>query len=221
MLAKDLISDLVPALRTSDSGLDALNWMEVFRVSHLPIVNNKELLGLITDTDIFDLNKPEESLGNHKLSLTSPYVFYNQHIYSVIEMASRLQLTVIPVLSENMEYQGLITQTDLLKNYANLIAAHTPGGIIEIEMPAYDYSISEIARIIEDTDTKVLSFYVNQLGEDDPLKITIKLNREDITPVLRAFDRYDYSVTASYSEHSVADEVVKKNYDALIRYLNV
>lgn len=221
MLAKDLISDLVPSLRTSDSGLDALNWMEVFRVSHLPIVNNKILLGLITDTDIFDLNKPEEPLGNHQLSLTAPYVFYNQHIYSVIEIASRLQLSVLPVLNQDKEYLGLITQTDLLKNYAELIAAHTPGGIIEIEMPAYEYSISEIARIIEDADTKVLSFYVNQHEEDGPLKITIKLNREDITPVLRAFDRYDYSVTASYSEKSTVDEVVKKNYDALIRYLNV
>ncbi|TLX76986.1 CBS domain-containing protein [Labilibacter sediminis] len=221
MLAKDLISDIVPALRTSDSGLDALNWMEVFRVSHLPIVNNKEFLGLITDTDIYDLNKPEEPLGNHQLSLTSPYVFYNQHIYSVIELASRLRLTVIPVLAENKDYLGLITQTDLLKNYADLIAVHTPGGIVEIEVPAYDYSFSEIARLIEDTDTKVLSLYVKKDEAGDLLNITIKLNREDITPVLRAFDRYDYTVTASYSEHSTVDEIVKKNYDALIRYLNV
>ncbi len=221
MLAKDLISDLVPALRTSDSGLDALNWMEIFRVSHLPIVNNKEFLGLITDTDIYDLNKPEQALGNHQLSLSKPYVFYNQHIYNVIEIASRLRLTVVPVLSDNMEYMGLITQTDLLKVFAELIAAHTPGGIIEIEIPATDYSISEIAQIVEDTDTKVLSFYVNQDEDSGVLKITIKLNREDITPVLRAFDRYDYTVTASYSESSTIDEVVKKNYDALIRYLDV
>jgi len=221
MLAKDLISDIVPALRTSDSGLDALNWMEVFRVSHLPIVNNKDFLGLVTDTDIYDLNKPEEPLGNHKLSLTAPYVFPDQHIYTVIELASRLQLTVIPVLSSDKNYLGLITQSDLLKNYAELIAVHTPGGIVEIEVPLYDYSISEIARIIEDTDTKVLSFYVNQNEINNTLKITIKLNREDITPVLRAFDRYDYTVLASYSEHNSVDEIVKKNYDALIRYLNV
>ncbi len=221
MLAKDLISDIVPALRTSDSGLDALNWMEVFRVSHLPIVNNKDFLGLVADTDIYDLNKPEEPLGNHKLSLFSPFVYQHQHIYAVIELAARLQLTVIPVLDNKKEYQGLITQTDLLKNYADLIAVHTPGGIVEIEVPTYDYSFSEIARIIEDTDTKVLSFYVNQDEVEDTLKITIKLNREDITSVLRAFDRYDYRVTASYSEHDTVDEVVKKNYDALIRYLSI
>ena len=221
MIAKDLISDIVPALRTSDSGLDALNWMEAFRISHLPIVNNKRFLGLVSDTDIYDLNKPEEPLGNHKLSLMTPYVFYNQHIYSVIELASRLKLSVIPVLKENKDYLGLITQTDLLTNYAQLIAAHTPGGIIEIEVSSHDYSIAAITRIIEDSDTKVLSFYVNQQEFSDILKITIKLNREDITPVLRAFDRYEYNVTASFTEYGNEDEVVKKNYDALIRYLNV
>ncbi|WP_066630378.1 CBS domain-containing protein [Labilibacter marinus] len=221
MLAKDLISDIVPSLRTSDTGLDALNWMEVFRVSHLPIVNNKQFLGLVSDTDIYDLNKPEEPLGNHELSLTTPYVFDNQHIYTVIELVSRLQLTVIPVLQRNNEYIGLITQADLLKNFADLIAVHTPGGIVEIEVPSYDYSLTEIARIIEDADTKPLSFYMSQDVINDVLKITIKLNREDISPVLSAFDRYDYKVTASYSENDSVDEIVKKNYDALIRYLSV
>jgi len=42
MNAKNLISDVVPALKTSDTGAQALNWMEIFRISHLPIVNNKE-----------------------------------------------------------------------------------------------------------------------------------------------------------------------------------
>ena len=63
MLAEDLLSNVIPALKTSDTGLDALNWMEVFRVSHLPIVNNADFLGLISDSDIYDLNKAEEPLG--------------------------------------------------------------------------------------------------------------------------------------------------------------
>ena len=81
MLAKDLISEVVPALKTSDTGLRALSWMEIFRISHLPIVNNKEFLGLISDTDIYDLNMANEPIGNHHLSLFSPFVTSDQHIY--------------------------------------------------------------------------------------------------------------------------------------------
>ena len=45
MLAKEMISDVVPAVKTSDTGQTALNWMEIFRVSHLPIVNETRLPG--------------------------------------------------------------------------------------------------------------------------------------------------------------------------------
>ncbi len=61
MLAKEMISDVVPAVKTSDTGQTALNWMEIFRVSHLPIVNEHDYLGLISDSDIYDLNQPEEA----------------------------------------------------------------------------------------------------------------------------------------------------------------
>ena len=98
MLAKDLMSDVVPSLKTSDTGIQALSWMDIFRISHLPIVNNNEFLGLISDKDIYNLNMVDEPIGNHRLSLFSPYVFEDQHIYEVIEVASRLKLSVVPVL---------------------------------------------------------------------------------------------------------------------------
>ena len=63
--------------------------MDIFRISHLPIVNNLEFLGLISDKDIYDLNMAEEAIGNHKLSLFSPYVLLHQHIYEVIEIVSQ------------------------------------------------------------------------------------------------------------------------------------
>lgn len=221
MLAKELISDMVPALKTSDTGLDALNWMEVFRVSHLPIVNNKSFLGLISDSDIYDLNKAEEALGNHSLSYARPYVFDHQHIYDVIEIASRLKLTVVPVLNKHEDYVGLITQSDLLTKFADLIAAHTDGGIIELELMPNDYSLSEIARIAEDADAKILSLYVSQPVDSEKLNVAIKLNRTDVVPVLNAFDRYDYSVKTTYVGDNSYDDTVKKNYDALMKYLNM
>ncbi len=100
MLAKELISDVVTALKTSDSGTKALSWMEVFRIKHLPIVNHREFLGLISDADIYDLNNPDEPVGNHSLSLQKPFVSEDQHIYEVIELLSRLELTLVPVLNQ-------------------------------------------------------------------------------------------------------------------------
>ena len=53
MLAIDLISEIVPAVKKDDKTLEALNWMDVFKVSHLPVVDGKQYIGLISDSDIF------------------------------------------------------------------------------------------------------------------------------------------------------------------------
>lgn len=221
MLAKDLISDMIPSLKTSDTGADALNWMEVFRVSHLPIVNNQKFLGLISDLDVYDLNKADEPLGNHPISLMKPYVYHHQHIYEVIELASRLKLTVVPVLDENNDFLGLISQSDLLHRMADLIAAHTPGGIIELELNHRDYSLFEIARIVEDSDAKILSLYVKDKVSDNQLMLSLKLNRMEIHSVIRAFERYGYKINASFSGNDVYDDAAKRNYDSLMHFLNV
>ena len=221
MIAKDLISDMIPSLKTSDTGLDALNWMEVFRVSHLPIVNNTIFLGLVSDLDIYDLNRADEPIGNHRISLMKPYVYYYQHIYEVIELAARLKLTVVPVLDEKQEYLGLISQSDLLQKMADLIAAHTPGGIIEIELNQRDYSLSEIARIVEDSDAKILSLYVKENVGNNQLMLSLKLNRMEIQPVIQAFERYGYKINASYSGSDIYDDSAIRNYDALMRFLDV
>ena len=122
MLAIDLISDVIPAIKTSDKGKDALHWMEIFKVSHLPVVNDNELLGLVAEEDIYDQNKPEEAIGNHKLKLTKPFVFDYQHVYEVIEIVSRLKITIIPVVDKKNKYLGIITLHDLMQSFAKITA---------------------------------------------------------------------------------------------------
>ncbi len=221
MLAKDLISDVVPALRTSDTGLQALSWMDIFRISHLPIVNNTEFLGLISDQDIYDLNMADEPIGNHKLSLFSPYVYNYQHIYEAIEVISRLNLTVVPVLDEDKEYLGLITQGDLLRNFADLAALKHPGGIIELELNINDYSLSQIAQIVEGNDAKVLGLYVTSREESTKLNVTLKLNITNITSVIQTFNRYNYTVLASYMTEDEIDSLLNNRYDSFMKYLSI
>jgi CBS domain-containing protein len=221
MLAKDLISDIVPALRTSDTGLTALNWMEVFRVSHLPVVNNTELLGLISDVDIYDLNTAEEPIGNHNLSLAVISVKYDQHIYEVINLISKFKLSVVPVLDEHEKYIGLITLHDLLQNFAHLTAAQNPGGIIILEVNQNDYSVTEIANIIESNDAKILSLYITSPVDSVRLEITIKINRMDIASIIQTFNRYNYDIKASYLDDEELDDLFQSRFDLFMKYLSI
>ena len=221
MYAKDLISDVIPSLKTSDTGTKALNWMETFRISHMPIVNNKEFLGLISDNDIYDLNMADEPIGNHSLSLFSPYVKNYQHIYEVIEVASRLKLTVVPVLDDKKNYLGVITLSDLIHYFAELSALKHPGGIIVLELHGNDYSLTEIAQIVEGNDAKILSLYLTSPGDSMKLDLTIKINRTDISSIIQTFNRYNYNIKASFMKDEKLDNLYSDRYDSFMRYLNI
>ena len=220
MLARELISDVVTALKTSDSGTMALSWMEVFRIKHLPIVNHREFLGLISDSDIYDLNNPDEPVGNHKLSLQKPYVNEDQHIYEVIELLSRLELTLVPVLDQDKQYLGVITQEELTRKFAHLSAMQQPGGIIELEMIQHDYSLSEISQIVESNNGHILSLYVASSDDNARLRVTLKINLTDLTSILETFNRYNYTVVSSHMNNEDLDEFYQERFDVFLKYLN-
>ena len=221
MVAKDLISEVIPSLKTSDLGQTALNWMEIFRVSHLPIVNNQDFLGLISDSDIYDMNQPEEPIGNHSLKLFKPYVDADQHIFEVIGLASRLKLSIVPVLDSKNHFLGVITTSDLIRHIAGISAIDQPGGIIVLELVARDYSLSQIAQIVESNNVKVLSMYITSPPESTKLEVTLKVNSGDLSSVIRTFERYNYEVKTWVSDNDSMDRFYNERFDMLMKYLNI
>lgn len=221
MVAKDLISDVVPPLKTSDSGQTALNLMEIFRISHLPIVNNMDFLGLISDSDIYDMNQPEEPIGNHSLTLLKPYVTTEQHLFEVIGLAARLKLTVVPVLDEKMHYNGVITTTDLVRYLAGISSMDQQGGIIVLDIIERDYSLSQIAQIVESNNVKILSMYITSPPDSTQLEVTIKVNSNDLGSVIRTFERYNYDVKTWVTSDDAMDKFYSERFDLLMKYLNI
>ncbi len=221
MVAVKLISDNIPSLKTSDTGQTALNWMEIFRVSHLPIVNNLDFLGLISDSDIYDMNQPEEPIGNHELTLLKPYVREEQHLFEVIGIAARLKLTVVPVLDDNNHYLGVITTSELVRHIASLSSMDQPGGIIVLEMVERDYSLSQIAQIIESNNIKVLSMYITSPVDSTRLEVSLKVNETDLLSVIRTFERYNYDVKTWITTNDSLDRFYSERFDILMKFLNM
>lgn len=220
MLAKDLITDTIPPLKTSDSGLKALNWMDEFKVFHLPIVNNQDFLGLISDADILDMNTPEEPIGAHQLSLIRPYVLENQHLYDVLKVVKSLQISIVPVLNEDNHYVGNIPLLSLVDHFATAVSVQNPGGIIILELNSNNYSLSEIAQIVEGNDAKILSLYINPTPDSNLIELVLKLNREDLRRVIQTFIRYQYTIKASLQQGDFEDEL-KQRFDMFMNYINM
>ncbi|WP_423127301.1 CBS domain-containing protein [Gaoshiqia sp. Z1-71] len=220
-MAKELISDVIPSLRLTDNGQKALNWMEIFRISHLPVVDNHEYLGLISDKSIYDLNLTERLMGECLEFMLHPYVRVNQHIYEVVSVVSELKISVVPVLSLDQQYTGVITVFDMAQQFADLVAVKEPGGVIVLELNPIDYSLAEIARIVEGNDAKILSLYVSRGDDSKEITVTLKVNLIDLSPVIQTFVRYDYQIKAVFMDDSVLKHMYDDRFELLMKYLNI
>ena len=103
---------------------------------------------------------------------------------------------------------------------STITAVDNPGGIIVLELNVNDFSLSEIAQIIESNDARLLSLYMNSQADSTRSELTLKINRMDIQPILQTFLRYDYTIKASFFESDYTDDL-RERYNQLMNYLNI
>jgi acetoin utilization protein AcuB len=219
MIGSSLLSNAVFPLKTSDTGEEALHLMAEYHVSHLPIVNNKHLLGLISEDDILshDIFEP---IGAYQLSLIRNFVKDTDHLFEAMDVLSKNRLTLVPVIDKEENYQGVITAQDLLTFFADNYSFTEPGSLLVLEINSQDYYLSQISRIIESEDANILSVFITREPNSTHLLVTIKINRLDLSRVISALNRYDYTIRATYSEVEYVDDL-KERFDNFLSYLNV
>ena len=221
MLAKDIISENDPPLKIKDTGDKAIEWMYEFKLTHLPLVENKKYMGLVSEDDILDFNNTHEQLGKFLKNLYKPFVKDTEHIYEVLRVAAGLKSTIIPVVDSKQNYLGLITLQSLLFNFAKMTAISEPGGVIILELNnKTDYVLSDIARIVESNGAHILSLYFNVDTETGKHAVTLKVDSTEIKHIVATFERYEYSVKAFFQESDMG-EIIKDRYDSLMNYLNI
>ncbi|RIJ47867.1 CBS domain-containing protein [Maribellus luteus] len=221
MLADRLISDAIIPVRSSDPGKKALNYMDVNRVSHIPVVDESKYLGLVSDKLIYDLNLMDEPISRELDKLDTTHAHIDQHIFELAVLMYKLKISVLPVLDKDHYYMGSITLYDLARRFASLFSLQEPGGVLVLEMNVNDYSVAQITQIIESNDVKILSFFVDRRPGTNMLDVIIKLNTEELSAVVQALMRYDYNVKATYQDRSMLNDLYKDRYDQFMKFMNI
>lgn len=221
MLAEEFINQMIPPLKLNDSSQTALNWMEVFHLTQLAVVDERMFKGIIDEESILEKNNPNLPISEYPLSYKDVSVKSSSHYYDVITLASKNQLELMPVIGEANEYLGVISVNETSVAIAKMFASQGPGGIIVLAMKEIDYSLAQISRLIEANDTKILSVFVTDDSKKDSyVRVTLKLNRVDLTRVIATLERYDYKIIAQFQETDV-ENYDKDRLDMLFKYLNI
>lgn len=218
MIAKNLIQADLPTIRLNDSSEYALSILSEFKLSHLAVVQNDQYFGIISEDEL--LENEFIKVSEHKTLLTEIYAKAENHIYDVLKLVCENHLSLIPVLNEKENYLGSISIEILAQQFSKLASLQNAGGILVLELNTNDYSMAEVARIVEANDAKILSSYITSHTDSTKLDLTIKLNQTDLTRVIKALTRFDYVIKASFHESEFIDEL-KDRYDNFMHYLNI
>ncbi len=221
MLALDLVSNLIPLVSVQDTVAQVLNWMDLYRVAHLPVSDGARYLGLVSEPDMLSHPNPEMPLDTIGLNLINVYVTDNQHVFEVVDRVASNNLTLIPVLNPAKEYVGSISLPDLVRNISLITSAGVPGTLLQINMPDRDYSLTSIARIIEENRAKVLNLNVMAIPESLDISLTIKINTTEAGSIIRSLERFGYSVKTYFLDDSQLDDFYRSRYEEFMKYMDI
>lgn len=221
MTAEELINHMIPPLKTTDTAQKALKWMEELRINQLPVIEDKSYKGLISESALLESGGLDKPVSDFRLDFVDIYTAPSTHFYDVIKQAMLYKLQILAVVNSENKYQGAISVSETAGIIAQMFASQGPGGILVLSMKENDYSLAQISRLIESNDTKILSaFVVTDEMNPSLIKLTLKLNRVDLTRIVATLERYDYRIIAQFQDvESLSNE--KERLDLLFKYLNI
>ncbi|MDR1980446.1 MAG: CBS domain-containing protein [Tannerellaceae bacterium] len=220
MLVKDFITKEIPVLKISDTVRFALSVMDDLKLRHLPLVTDGDYRCLVSEKDLLEMPDLMAAIGEPVLF--APSIKENGHLHELIARMARYHLCLLPVVSAGGRYLGAITGDQLIEILAGLCHAEALGSVIVLDMWPQDYVLSDIARIVEDNNAHIMNLFSTMDGENrGRLAVTIKIDLEDATPVIRSFERFNYKVLSHFMETGIVDEVLQRRMNELLYYMNM
>lgn len=219
MIVENYISNHIIPLKIDDSFDFSLKLMEEGKISYFPVLDGNIYCGLISDLSLYELENLEEKISDKKDLLKDIFIYNTQTIFEASNVILDNNLDILPVVDVNKRYLGVLTIATILKVYTMYTAANEQGDVLQLTINYNDLYISEISKIIEGEDAKIINLFVIPIKETTQLRVIIKLNKMGLCRVFKSLERYGYNVEY-FTKIPIEDEM-NKNYELLMKYLSI
>jgi predicted transcriptional regulator len=220
MLTRELLSQTLPSLRLTDKVYQALQMMNDNNVTHLPIVDGEKYIGIISEEDLMQADNDNEEISTLNQSFSDISVKDDEHFLKAVQLAADSGLSIVPVVTEELELIGTVAYNELLKFSSDFMSLSEPGGLIVLEMESNQYSFNDISKIVETNDAQITQLNTSNDAETGMMQVTIRINKPEVSDIVATFQRYDYNVKFFFGEELYANEL-RSNYDNLMNYLKI
>lgn len=173
---------------------DALELMKKHSIRHLPVVDDGQLVGFITESDIRQFFFPSmvEDIPVHQVMVINPITI---NANASIEMAARLihdyKIGGLPVLDKK-KLVGVITASDLLSAFIDVMGLLKASARLDVLVDRKD-GVEEVTRIIKEHGCEIISVATESHSSRQKVYY-FRLEKTDLEPVVQALEKAGYKV---------------------------
>ena len=191
-MTRDVVT--VPSTATVADALDMLN---AHTIRHLPVVDGGKVVGILSDRDLrlAMTGRPDETSVSDVLT-PDPLTVSSGDI---VERAARIlvdhNVGCVPVVDDG-ELVGIVTASDLLRSYVELVGGREKHARIELLAPDRPGELARVVRLIGVEHEVNLTGVVVPPPKGDRAVVVLHLETDDVTAILDDLRRLGYEAAS-------------------------
>ncbi|MGX7667141.1 CBS domain-containing protein [Flavobacterium pedocola] len=214
----DYISNEINALSITDRIENAQDIFLEYSFSHFPVLEDGVYIGCINAEDA-ELLEDNKIINDFRYNFERFFVRSTLNWLDVMEVFAKNEANLIPVLDANNKYLGYYELDDIIKIFNDTPFLKEDGGVIIVEKGVRDYSMGEIAQIIESNNAKLLGAFISY-SDIDKVQVTVKMSLGGMNEIIQSFRRYNYEIISEHQEDAYLNNLRDRS-DYLDMYLNI
>lgn len=202
-----MIKDIVTVFPEASVSL-AFQIMHERNVSQLPVVKEGKLVGLVTDTLLSEFTPSKATtlsmyelnyiLGKTTVESIMAKEVITCHEDMLIENAAIIMnekdVNMIPVIDSNDVLIGIISRSDIIESFIEIIGARDKGTRITLISQDETGRLAEIAQIIKEFGVNIshLTNFNNEVTNS--VEMIIRLKTLDVSPIVASLEAKGYKI---------------------------
>ena len=214
----DYINNDYKAIESSETIEIVQDFFSDVPYSHFPVIEEGIYIGSIASDDIetFDLDK---KIKDYRYTLEGFFARKDMIWLDVLEVFAKNHSNVVPILDDANSYIGYYELEDIVKFFHETPFLKEQGGIIVIKTSLLDFSMSQIAQIVESNNGKLLGLFVSD-SDATSVEVTVKIALGGLNEIIQTFRRYNYEIISEHNEDNYLNNL-KERSEYLDKYLNI
>ncbi len=214
----DYLNNEIKPLRSKATIAEAQDLFNDLTYTHFPVTEDNVYIGCISKEDA-EILPSDSIISEHRYDFERFYVRSEMIWLDVLEEFAKNESNIVPVLNKKNKYIGYYELDDVIKFFHETPFLREEGGIIVVKKEIANFSMSQVAQIVESNNAKLLGLFISRT-DSNFIEFTLKISQGSLNDIIQTFRRYEYEIISEHQEDSYIKNL-KDRSDYLDKYLNI